>query len=114
MPGGVPPSIPGIGGRPGRGPRGLFGFSVPFSQPTRYQISGVTKDAQGVALANCVVDIFMTRNDMLCASATSDADGNYSVGVSGVAGLTFYAVAYKTGSPDVAGVTVNTLVAANA
>jgi hypothetical protein len=41
----------------------------------------------------------------------SDASGNYAIEVAGDLGITFTAVAYLAGSPDVCGTTVNTLVA---
>lgn len=71
-------------------------------------ISGVTKDSAGVALGSCEVHLFDTGTDAEVAQMTSDASGNYSFSVRGNSS-TSYAVAYKAGSPDVAGTTVNTL-----
>lgn len=96
---------------PGVGPVGITNLSVPFAQPTRYQINGVCRDTNGVALANAIVQVFQTTTDILVTEVLSDATGAYSAGSSGVPGLTFYAVAYKAGSPDVMGTTLNTLVA---
>ena len=79
-----------------------------FERP--YAITGTTKDSTGAALASCVVDLFRTADDTLATSITSDASGNYLVPASQY--LTHYAVAYKAGSPDVAGTTVNTLAGA--
>lgn len=79
-------------------------------QPALF-ISGVTKDSAGSALADCTVDILRTVNDALVCSVTSDGSGNYVSNPVGL-GEKFYAVAYKAGSPDVAGTTVNTLTGA--
>ncbi|CAB4144987.1 hypothetical protein UFOVP891_61 [uncultured Caudovirales phage] len=82
-----------------------------FPLPAKYfAISGVTKDSAGTALAACVVDMFNTVTDVKCDSVTSDAAGVYeSRALNGCS--PYYAVAYKAGSPDVAGTTVNTLTA---
>jgi hypothetical protein len=76
-------------------------------------IAGVTKDCThgNVPLANCVVHLFRTSDDVKVATTVSDAGGNYSFSLI-EDGNTYYAVAYKAGSPDLAGTTVNTLVAA--
>jgi hypothetical protein len=73
-------------------------------------LSGVTRDAQGNALASCKVRLFMTNTDALSAGVqTSDpSTGAYAFAVQPL--VTYYVVAYKTGSPDVEGTTVNTLV----
>ena len=70
-------------------------------------ITGVTRDSTGAVLANCHVDLFISNADVLRAETTSDASGNFSFGNPGTG--PFYIVAYKTGSPDVAGTTANTL-----
>lgn len=72
-------------------------------------ITGVTKDAAGSALGNCVVQLFRTPSDVLVCEQASDASGNYLFENPGSG--PFYIVAYKPGAPDVAGTTVNTLVA---
>ena len=72
-------------------------------------ISGVTKDSGGAILGSCTVDLFLTQGDTWAKSTVSDATtGAYSFLVSGN-GNDYYCVAYKAGSPDVAGTTVNTL-----
>lgn len=71
-------------------------------------ITGVSRDSTGTILGLCVVDLFVTATDQMVYSVTSDASGNFSFGNPGTG--PFYIVAYKTGSPDVAGTTVNTLV----
>ena len=70
-------------------------------------ITGVTRDGTGAALGSCVVDLFYTSNDTLRAQTTSDGSGNYSFIVG--PGAKHYMVAYKPGSPDLAGTTVNTI-----
>lgn len=74
----------------------------------RKVISGITKDSTGAILGSCTVKVYGTTDDIEVDSAVSDAvTGAYAVGVptSG----NYYIVAYKAGSPDVAGTTVNTL-----
>lgn len=72
-------------------------------------ISGVTKDSTGVILGSCVVSLFRTLDDLKIDYAISDAiTGAYSFTTAGQ-GLTYYIVAYKSGSPDVSGTTVNTI-----
>ena len=89
----------------------LFGnFIQVKGQPTTYTISGVTKDSTGAILGSCTVRIFETGTDIEWSVVTSDPVGAYTAVVPGKAGMTFYAVAYKAGSPDVSGTTVNTLV----
>ena len=72
-------------------------------------ISGVTKDSAGSVLGNCVVQLFRTSDDGIVYESTSDANGVFKF--YNASGGPFYIVAYKAGSPDVAGTTVNTLVA---
>lgn len=75
-----------------------------------HTLSGVTRDSAGTVLASCVVDMFRTTDDTMVATTTSDGSGAFTLTVSAPAGP-FYLVAYKAGSPDVAGTTVNTLIA---
>lgn len=73
----------------------------------RTSLHGVTKDSAGAPLGSCVVQVFRTSDDAFQSEVTSSAAGQY-VMYPDVAGP-FYIVAYKAGSPDVAGTTVNTL-----
>lgn len=82
--------------------------SAPYVYP--YALVGVTRDANGAALGNCMVVVYRTADDTIAARGVSDANGNYRLSVSPL--LQHYVVAYLTGSPDVAGTTVNTLVGA--
>ncbi len=72
-------------------------------------ISGVTKDSTGAILASCTVTLFRTTTNLSLETVVSDANGVYVFSAIGVS-ETYYVVAYKVGSPDVAGTTVNTLV----
>lgn len=83
---------------------------VPIFEERNYLVSGVTRDALGVAVGSCTVKLFNAATDVLTQTATSDASGNYSFAVDKT--QTWYAVAYLAGAPDVAGTTVNTLVGA--
>lgn len=78
--------------------------------PTYFKLSGTTKDSSGAALGNCVVDWFNTADDVKISSTTSDANGLFEFRTAGQPPNAYYLVAYKAGSPDVAGTTVNTLV----
>ena len=84
-----------------------------FPSASRWQlfsISGITKDSAGAALGNCVIKLYRTSDDLESYSTVSDDSGNYILPVNNL--TQWYAVAYKAGSPDVAGTTVNTLVGA--
>ena len=74
------------------------------------QICGVTKDSVGTPLGSCVVQLFRTSNDSFLHEMTSDVVGNYCITVPLSDYPQCYIVAYKAGSPDVAGTTLNTLV----
>lgn len=73
-----------------------------------FQIDGQTKDSAGAALGSCVVGLYPTSTDAEIEQQTSNADG-YFYFKAVRQGLAYYVVAYKAGSPDVAGATVNTL-----
>jgi len=77
-----------------------------------YKISGVTRDAAGNAVGNCIVDLFYTRDDVKAATVQSDDSGNFTFLIG--PNLQCYAVAYLAGSPDVFGTTINTLVGQSA
>ncbi len=111
------PNPGGGSGNPGCygaiGPIGLtpVGFFCPQPlQPARYSISGVTRSSTGSPLADCAVEVYETVSGLLRGATVSDNVGRYILDVTGGQGLTFFCVAYKPGSPDVAGTTINTLV----
>lgn len=75
------------------------------------RIFGVTRDGAGIALAGCTVHLFRTSDDVEVGETVSDGAGNYEFR-SVSAAAAHYVVAYKPGSPDRAGTTVNTLAGA--
>lgn len=75
--------------------------------PTKLAITGITKDSLGNVLGNCEVMLFRSDNEMIQSVGDSDSNGSYTFYVG--ASLSYYIVAYKSGSPDVAGTTVNSL-----
>jgi hypothetical protein len=90
----------------------LFGgkFKSQFNLDSQFGLlAGITKDASGAALGSCVVVCFSTVTNTFIGKATSDGSGNYRV-FAPTTPTTAYCVAYKPGSPDVAGTTVNTLI----
>ena len=75
--------------------------------PSFYSITGITRDLTGAALPSCQVELYRTADDSAVSRVTSDANGLYIMPASPL--LQHYLVAYKVGSPDVAGTTINTL-----
>lgn len=74
------------------------------------RIFGVTRDSTGTILGSCNVQLFETATDRYVADTTSDAaTGEYEFRSASLS-TAYFVVAYKAGSPDVAGTTVNTLV----
>ena len=73
-------------------------------------ITGVTRDSTGTPVGNCSLDLYLTGADMIAQQGLSDASGNFTFNNPGSG--PFYIVAYKVGAPDLAGTTVNTLIAA--
>jgi len=69
---------------------------------------GITRDSTGAVLASSVVQAFLTSSDLFLRQVTSDAGGYFEL-PSEYAATNHFLVAYKAGSPDVAGTTVNTL-----
>jgi len=96
---GIPSTMPTVRGY-------VSGESPVFEYPSA--ISGVTRDSTGAALASCAVIAYRTADNSIAAMTTSDASGNYRVDASQA--ITHYVVAYKAGSPDVAGTSLNTIV----
>lgn len=84
--------------------QGLIPLPVPH-----LRIFGITKDSAGAVLAGCTVTLYRTADDVEVDKVTSDASGNYEFRGAGPS-TAYYVVAYKAGSPDVAGTTVNTLI----
>ena len=63
-------------------------------------------------ISGVTVQIFVTATDTFLRDCVSAVDGAYEARTQMPAGTQHYLVAYKAGSPDVAGTTVNTLVGA--
>jgi hypothetical protein len=73
-----------------------------------FSLSGVTRDSTGTPLGTCSVKLFEAATDIEVGQTTSDGAGAFTFRLGNNAGY-FYLVAYKPGSPDVAGTSVNTL-----
>jgi hypothetical protein len=71
-------------------------------------LTGVTRDSTGAILAGCRVTL--NQGNVIVAEATSDGSGRFTFSNPGSG--PFFIVAYKAGSPAVAGITVNTLLPA--
>jgi len=78
---------------------------------SRVGFVGVTRDQYGTPTGGCVVQLFRTSDDLFIMEITSDSNGNFLL-QSWYTPDTHYIVAYKAGSPDIFGTTVNTLVGA--
>jgi len=93
--------------------RGFNDCGSPYFEERNLRISGTTKDASGAAIASCSVVLIETPTNITADSAVSDANGAYMLqlptGLSQTQTTTWRVNAYKAGSPDVAGTTVNTL-----
>jgi hypothetical protein len=76
-------------------------------------LRGTCVDASDVAVANPIVQAFRTADDAYLGEVQAHTDGTYGVGIEVAAGTACYLVAYKPGSPDIAGTTVNTLTPTN-
>lgn len=76
-------------------------------------INGICKDSTSTIVANATVQAFRTSDDLYVGQDVSREDGTYNCGVATVAGVQHYLVAYKAGSPDITGATVNTLTSTN-
>ena len=75
----------------------------------RFAVTGVTRDSTGAALGTCRVVMLetgriATGGAPIVGETISDSSGNYSIEVPG--NTAFEAIAYKEGSPDRAGGTV--------
>lgn len=76
----------------------------------QFLISGITRDSTGAVLASCDVHLVDTQTDIEVAQTISGGDGSYSF-QRGSNSTPHYIVAYKVGSPDVAGTTRNDIYA---
>ncbi len=95
------------------GQSGYWGYETfscdgPGQQSKRF-IRGVTKDSGGTPISGCTVQGFVTSTDAYVGEDVSRDDGTYLLGTDTLPGVAHYLVAYKPGSPDIAGTTVNTI-----
>lgn len=90
------------------------GGYMPFScdgagtQTLRF-IRGYSRDSDGNVLGSCIVQAFTTDTDTPQPPVQSAVDGFFAAPTETLPGRAHYLVAYKDGSPDVAGTTVDTL-----
>lgn len=73
------------------------------------EITGTTRTHTGVSLSGVTVKAYLTSDDTLVATTTSDTNGFYNINTPAFG--PYYLVAYKDGEPDLSGTTVNTLLA---
>lgn len=76
---------------------------------SRFGFTGITRDQYGSALPGCTVKLFRTADDVLLDTAISDANGSFLLG-SAYYPDQHYIYTRKAGSPDVQGVSVNSLI----
>lgn len=76
-------------------------------------LRGTCKDSGGTAVANAIVHGFVSATDAFLGQVNGNTDGTYCLGVETAKSTQCYMVAYKAGSPDIAGSTVNTLLPTN-
>lgn len=87
-------------------------LGITGQQSTKF-IKGSCLDSNSAVVANATLEAFITSTDVKDSPpTTSFLDGTYILGCY-TAGVSHYVVAYKAGSPDIAGTTVNTLVPTN-
>jgi hypothetical protein len=95
---------------PRRNPHGEGVFKSPKFYG-RFQIAGVTRDSVGTPLGSCDVRLFKADSkDQEVAITVSDGSGNFTFNIGTNEGY-FWIEAYKSGSPDLAGTSLRTLVA---
>jgi hypothetical protein len=75
-------------------------------------IMGQCKDSGGSGVSGATVQCFLTATDALVSEITADTYGNYEAPTV-YPGAAHYLVAYRAGSPDITGATVNTLTPTN-
>jgi hypothetical protein len=75
-----------------------------------YGLSGITRDVYGTVLPGATVRLFRTSDSLLVSTVTSGADGAFMAPTPYYPDAHFI-VASKSGTPDVAGTSVQTLVA---
>lgn len=86
-------------------------FDPAAGAASRFGFVGVTRNQYNSAIGTCVVKLYRTSDDLLLDTTTSDPSGNFLLNTAYYPD-THYIRAYKAGSPDVMGTTVNTLIGA--
>lgn len=76
-------------------------------------LRGTCKDSVGTPVANAIVHGFVTATHEYVGEVQANNDGTYSLGVQQAKTTPHFLVAYKPGSPDTVGSTVNTLLPTN-
>lgn len=104
IPGGL--AVPGLARELSRRPS----FRSPKGTQTVFTVTGLATDAVGVPVSGATVKLFRTLDDTVLGQTTSDVNGSYAITLAGATIGSFYLVFYKSGSPDIFGTTVNTLV----
>lgn len=84
----------------------------PGNQSIKF-LKGTCVDSAGNPVANAIVQGFRTVDDYYVGEVTANNDGTYVLGTNNPASTQHYLVAYKAGTPDIAGTTVNTLTPTN-
>lgn len=86
--------------------------NLPMPQQPPLDIIGVTRDSTGAVLASCEVELYVRATDQTFGTyvsrTISDGSGNFGFRVG--LGRIYQHIAYKPGSPDVAGISLRTLV----
>jgi len=86
-------------------------FRSPVMAGDNWELSGVTRDSTGAPLGNCTVHLFYASTDQFISAQISDpTTGAFTFQIGNNAGP-FYVTAYLAGTPDVAGTSLNTLLA---
>jgi hypothetical protein len=80
---------------------------------SRNFLRGTCKDSVAAPVANAIVQGFVTASDAFVGEVTANEDGTYVLGTEQLKTTPHYIVAYKAGSPDISGTTVNTLLPTN-
>jgi hypothetical protein len=123
--GGLWPSRSGFCGDPATGEIVIstqdLGFSNGSFEPWRANaggsqnlkfVMGQCLDSDSNPIASAIVEVFLSSDSSWQRETIADENGYYEAGTDKT-GAAHYLVAYKAGSPDIAGTTVNTLTPTN-
>lgn len=73
------------------------------------RIKGTCVDNADTPVANAIVQGYVTATDAYVGEVTANTSGGYELMTEQLTSVPHYLVAYKAGSPDIAGTTVNTI-----